>query len=509
MKKNKSPFSVLNAASTTIVVFIFALLLFSCDILRNGFFEVSGWNPGSGYHNPPPGEVTLVFSQEPDRNSVERSFSLAENGKNRPGHFFWQGNRMIFIPAAPLLANRDYLVVLKTDAQNSKGLNLERQFEAAFTTRNGRSRPLLIETIPRDGGVMIEERGRVELLFSLPMDRSSLQYLSFSPSISGAWALEEGGYRAVFTPLENWNTNRLYKLTMGTALADDLELETGEELLLHFSAGIDKTVPEFLYAFALDNSNHTAMILNPDNGAVAENGGWEKSYRLGFVFSKPVDTVSVTSALNCEPSLGMILETAPGFTDTLVYRFTDAPLYGASYTISMAKTVKDAAGNTLENKILWRIRSDGEHSRPPFLKGLRFPKDPASVLELLVYSPEDLFADFPVEGGNYTFDRGVNTWMELYFETAAGAAIDPLSLMDRFKFSATNGAVNFSPRSVELSSFTAADPHLPWKNFYRVEIRGVLTNHPYTGMVTIETGTGLKDSYGNASTEVQRFLLLK
>ena len=494
---------------SVIVFTVILLFFFSCDILRNGVFEVSGWNPGDGYHDPFSIEVCLVFSLEPDRNSVERSFSLSENGQNLSGHFFWKENTMTFTPASPLAVNKDYLITLKTDAQDTKGLNLEKQFEAAFTTRNGEGRPVFLASIPRDGGVITEVRERVELLFSSPMNRSSLQNLSFSPSVSGVWALEQNNRMAVFTPSENWTNGRSYRLNIGSETADEKEMETGREQQLHFSVRIDPAAPELLYACALDPNDNIVLALCADDGTVAENAGWEKNYRLGLQFSKPVDSMSVTSALNCEPFLGMISETPPGYSDFFVYRFTDLPVFGSSYSITLGKTVKDKAGNTTENKILWRVRADGKESKPPLLKGLRFPNNPASLSQLIIYKPDDLFADFPVGNVNYSFDRGIDTWMELYFETAPGAVIDVLSLMEKFRFSSTNGALSFSPRSVAVSGFSVTNPVPLWENCYRVEIRGVMTNHPYTGMVTIEIGAGLKDSLNNKNPEAQRFLLLK
>jgi hypothetical protein len=242
---------------------------------------------------------------------------------------------------------------------------------------------------------------------------------------------------------------------------------------------------------------------------VTENNGWEKDYKIGLQFSKPVDSMSVVSALNCEPGLGMVSEMPPGYYDFISFRFSDTPSFDSSYIITLGKTVRDRYGNTIAEKILWRIKADGEKSKPPQLIGLRCPKDPASLSDLLIYRPEDIFDDFPIEGGNYSYDRGVNAWMELYFETAPGSALDLLSLMDRFRFSATNGALSFSPRSVAVSGFSVTNPVPLWENRYRVEIRGVMTNHPYTGMVTIEIGAGLTDNLGNKSAEAQRFLLLK
>jgi len=518
--------------------FIFICVsLLSCDILRNGIFEVSSWSPGEGYHDPAlTNNIALDFSLEPDRNSAERAFSLSEEGRSIAGHFSWQANRMIFAPAVPLAVNKVYTIVLKTDAQDIKGLSLERQFEAVFTTRYGGGRPALLAAVPEDGTVMQAERGTVELLFSGPLDRDSLQNLSFSPAISGVWNLEDTQCRAVFTPSENWQNGRSYRLTIGAAVQSELEVEAGRGYMLHFVAGTDHEPPELLSASALDDTGADTMILTVAGESATENTGWERNFRLCLVFSEAVDTASVSSALSCEPSLGLILETEPGFSDTVVYRFNDAPVYNASYTISLRKTVRDMAGNTLETKdnteangnteasLIWYIRADGENSRPPLLRGLRFPKTPGSsrsANDLITFTQELLFADFPVESGNYVFDRGVDTWIELYFETAPNASVDLLSLMDRFRFSATNGALSFSPRLMispnemispyEMNnvSFSVGDPAPGWEDFCRVEIRGVLTNHPYTGMVTIEVGAGLRDSLGNKSAEALRFLLLK
>jgi len=511
-----------------LLVCVSCVSLLSCDILRNGIFEVSDWSPGKGYHDPAlTRSIALDFSLEPDRNSAERAFSLSDGDRSIAGHFSWRTNRMIFTPAVPLAVNKVFTITLKTDAQDTKGLSLERQFEAVFTTRYGGGRPALLATVPEDGGILQAERGTVELLFSGPLDRNSLQNLSFSPSISGVWSIEENQCRAVFTPSENWQNDRAYRLNIAAAVQSAVELEAGRNYTLHFSAGTDHDPPELLSASALDENGAEARVLAIAGETAAENTGWERNYRLRLVFSEEVDTASVSSALSCEPSLGLILETEPGYSDTVVYRFNDVPVYGASYTIVLRNSVKDRAGNTLETKrsteangntgasLIWYIRADGENSMPPVLRGLRFPKVPGSSGDLITFAPDRLFADFPVESGNYAFDRGVETWIELYFETVPNASVDLLSLMDRFRFSATNGALSFSPRlmisphEIAGSSFSVGDPASGWDQFYRVEIRGVLTNHPYAGMVTVEVGAGLRDSLGNKSAEAFRFLLLK
>jgi len=503
------------------IIFLLCVSLLSCDILRNGFFEVKSWSPGDGFHDSNSVQtVTLEFSLEPDKNSVERSFSLSENGQNLAGHFSWQGRLMIFTPSSPLAPNKDYSVTLKTDAHDDKGLSLERQFEKVFTTRETGERPYLIGTAPEEGGIIEEKRGVVTLVFSGQLLRNSLQSLSFFPSVSGVWALNEDGGSASFTPSEDWANGRAYRLVIPSSLLSVKELEAGRSSTLHFSVGTDHEPPELLTVSALNNNGETALVLafietNAVNGAIAadvaavENTGWEKPYRICFVFSEPVDSASVASALSCEPSLGFVSETPPGYSDTCIYRFSEPPVYGTLYAVSLRQTVRDSSGNTMGKNARMFIRADGEYSKPPFLRGMRFPKAPALSEELINFSPEILFADFPVESEYYLFDKGTETWIELYFETASGASVDLVSLMDRFKCNVTNGALHFSPRSISDTAFTVEAPVSGWDDYCRIEIRGVLTNHPYMGMVTFEVGSGFKDSLGNLSAETSRILLIK
>jgi hypothetical protein len=526
-------------------IFLLCVSFLSCDILRDGFFEVKSWTPGEGFYDSSAVQtVTLEFTLEPDKNSVERSFSLSEEGQTIAGHFTWQGRRMIFTPAAPLVPNRDYSVILKTEAHDNKGLSLDKQFEKVFTTRDGGTRPFLISTVPEENGIIEEKRGVVTLVFSVPLLRNSLQNLSFTPSISGVWALNDGESEAYFTPSEDWANDRAYRLVIPSSLLSIKEMEAGRSNTLHFSVGTDHEPPELLAVSALNTDGDAAFTLaviktNAVNGApsgdeaAVENSGWEKEYRICFVFSEPVDGASVASALSCDPSLGFISETPPGYSDTWCFRFSPPPVYGELYTVSLRQTVRDGSGNTMEKNVRIYIRADGEYSKPPVLRGMRFLKkrglpvepvvsddepldddpidqndEPLTLPdELITFSPDVLFANFPVDSGYYLFDKAVDTWIELYFETATGASVDLISLMEKFKCNVTNGAITFSPRLVRDKDFSVEEPSPGWEDYCRVEIRGVLTNHPYMGTVTFEVGAGLKDNEGNKSAEASRILL--
>jgi hypothetical protein len=485
----------------------------SCDLLRDGPFEVSGWSPGEGVHDPP-ASVSLWFSLKPDRSSVERSFSLAEDGRTVSGAFSWNGSGMVFIPSAPLEENRDYLISLGTGAQDTKGLSLERRFEASFSTRPESARPVFLESFPPDCGILSGARETIRLVFSRAMDRSTFGGFSFSPSVSGVWSTEDSGRVAVFSPQEDWITGKNYRLTIGPEIESEHGLALGKQTILHFSAGLDTEAPSLVSASILDSEGAVLKPLEAASEGGAENSGWERGCGLEFVFSEPVDSASVLSALSSAPSLGFTLRSPPGYGERHVLRPASEPSWGSSFTLELGASVKDSSGNTLADKYRYGVRVDGPGSKPPSLAGIRLPLNPGEAdPDPVVYRPEDLFADLPLESSAFPFDTGTAFWIELYFDTAAGplgsAGIDPYSLMEKFGVTVTNNALSFSPREIRLSAFSIPEPVSGWEAFSRAEIRGVLTNRPYGGVVTIQTAQGLADSFGNSSGEVFRILLVK
>ncbi|MDR1506126.1 MAG: Ig-like domain-containing protein [Treponema sp.] len=484
------------------------LSVLSCDLLRDGPFEVAGWSPGEGFHDVVPAGVSLWFTLEPDRLSVERSFSLAEDGTAVSGSFVWNDLQMLFIPASPLEKNRDYLISLGTEAQDIRGLSLERRFEALFTTRPESLRPVLLESFPPDLGILEDERETITLRFSQAMDRASFAGFLFSPLVQGTWLSENSGYDAVFIPQDPWTNGRDYRLTAGTEIKSEAGHALGKPVVLHFSAGLDNEPPRLGAVHVLDSRLERIRTLDPET----ENPFWERSYALEFVFSEPVDSASVVSALSSEPSMGLVLCSFPGYGVSHVFRFGSDPVWGTSFTLKLDNTVKDKPGNVLAESFRYRIKADGPASKPPSLAGIRLPLDPGGE-NTAVYRVGDLFEDLPVENSAFPFDTEKNFWIELYFDTAGespeSAEINTFSLMEKFRFSATNNALSFSPREAAVSGFTIPQAVPGWEKFSRAEIRGLLTNRPYGGMVTIETGQALADSFGNLSAETFRILLLK
>jgi hypothetical protein len=289
----------------------------------------------------------------------------------------------------------------------------------------------------------------------------------------------------------------------------------GKELTGYFVVGDDKTPPRLEAAYALDLDGKAAAELLPEETGPLkrENTGWESSYRLALDFSEPVDTADLKNRLTVEPALTLTTETPPGYAERVVFNFTQKPGYLSVFLLRLNAGVRDVAGNESVDPRVFRIRADGPSSKPPRFIGFRMPMapgDPTDV-EAMAFSVEAPFRGLPVQRGEnrYPYDVSISTWIELYFEVIPGTEIDLLSLMNLFRIDATNNALSFSPRSMETGNFAIPDKPPAWEAYYRIKVKGVLTNTTDSGVVIFQIASGLRDSLGNRNEEAFKIPLLK
>ena len=495
----------------------------SCDILRSSRFEVTAWSPGDGYH-PEPEKivVSLDFSREPDRASVERRFSLTADGVRADsgrvkGVFRWDGRKMTFLPLTPLEKNTNYSINLSAETRDTGGLSMDAAFDRGFTTRPEDERPVLISCYPQMYAAVDDQRTEIQLLFSIPVPLNTLyDNVSFTPSMTGSWRLEDGGKLAVFTPAEPWIQNRRYEIHVSASLTDNNEMNAGNDFTSIFTTGTDNEAPALLYAWRITKDGGQEPLY-ADTGAYAgaqsqaENRGWEKEDRLLLVFSEQVDGLSVKNCLSVEDASALVMETVAGYETEFIFYFGTVPVYESRFTFRLKSGVKDVAGNESEDEYVYRIFADGMFSKPPELAGIRLPMSPESVtdMKLACFGTDSLFENIPITDDSYPSTTGVRTWIELYFSTAEGASIDPFSLMELFRVETSNNVLTFSPRLIKSGNFSVSSPQAGWENFQRIEIVGVLTNSTNFGIVNFQIAPGLKDSLGNKNEKLLRISLVK
>jgi len=494
----------------------------SCDLLRTMPFEITAWTPGEGYHNGTEEIIlSLNFSHEPDRASVEKNFSLTGDGNRIKGYFLWDENKIIFHPLAPLEKNIDYIINLSADACSLKGLSLDEPFFREFTTRSDNTRPYLISCFPEMYAEVSDPRAEVRLCFSNSVPLKTLyENVSFSPSITGYWRLEENEKMAVFKPSEQWIHSRQYEIRIASSLTDNNGMTAGNEFLSKFTTGTDRQAPSLVFA-AKKSKDGSLSELKPDKGYTGaaelpvENSGWEKDDMLYLVFSEPVDILTVKNFLSAEEAPGLVQDKSPAenilFNTEFIFKFDSAPVFESRFTIRLKSGVKDSSGNESKDEYIFRIFADGIYSKPPVLTGLRMPMSPENKNnpELFSIGTDSVFNLIPISDNNYPSGESVQTWIELYFDTAQEAAIDPFSLMELFRIETSNNVVTFSPRQIKFSGFSVPQPQSGWEEYSRAEISGIIVNSTNIGLIVFQIGAGLKDSYGNKNDKTMRISLIK
>jgi len=497
------------------------LHLTSCDILRLSPFEVSQWGPGDGRFDDA-GAVTvfLKFSHEPDKSSVEKNFSLLEDGSRVHGRIQWDGARMLFLPLAALEKNRDYTLELAADAHDTRGLSLDKSFEGRFSTRPDDTRVRLLAFYPEMDSTVDDPHSQIRLQFSGEVPTSSLHdHVSFNPAMSGVWHFEPGPFsneECVFTPLEAWTHGQRYELRISSSLSGYNGKTIGREHTGVFFIGADTEKPFLSGAWRISENGDEEKLVEENyegNNVFFENSGWEKSDRLRLNFSKPVDSLSVRNCLDAAGVNVPTLASDAGFIEEIFFRFENAPTYDSRFSLTLKSGVKDSYGNESSDKFIFRIKADGVNSKPPVLIGIRIPMAPgnANDHELISYGTDSLFEDLPIVDGadKYMYTVETESWIECYFDTAQRIPISNFSLMELFRVTTSNNVLTFSPRRIINDNFSSTEPVPGWEVYQRVEIQGKLTNTVHSGLVYIEISAGLADSAGNRNENPLRISLVK
>ncbi|MDR2865529.1 MAG: Ig-like domain-containing protein [Spirochaetaceae bacterium] len=499
-------------------VFVFLCCQFvSCDILRERAFEILSWTPGSGVQEAPD-YISLYFSHEPDQLSVERAFSFTEDGGNVRGRYLWEGKRLSFYPDRPLLKNKDYTLNLSVEAKSVSGISLEKKFEGKFSTRSDETHPFVTSIYPSDESVIDDLYSAISIQFSMAIDLlSCINEIKIEPHTSGVWHMENENTRAVFENAASWQAGKTYKITISPYFQSSGGKISGKTFEARFTAAGDKRPPVLEKIYALDAQDRLVFDLIKYAGTspvdvITENSLWEAEYKLKLQFNKNIDTSVLKTYLVIDPALKYDLEPPFAYTSSVLVRFIEKPAWKSRFNIKINAGIPDSSGNKSSDNFLYRIYANGPFSMPPQLLGVRLAKNPRgdhAAPSYTIITKDDLFKSLDIQQAEYPFDLDIETWVELYFDTAPDAEPDLFSVRDLLTISSTNNALSFVSKKIIGRDFTVpeAAPELSGKK--RIEIQGVLRNSSNFGLITFAIGKGLLDTKQNRNPVEMRIQAVK
>lgn len=469
----------------------------SCSLFQMNEPTIVEFTPEEGYiKNLKDLEISLTFSADMDKTSVEEGFSLTKDGENQEGKFHWQGTRMTFIPSVPLQPKYDYRMLVETSAEDADGNNLASEFSSRFTTRKEHKRPKVTAAGPADGSVLREPRPEIEIRFTEPMDRGSV-YTAFEtyPKIDGTFGWEEDGSVMKYAPSLDLAGGTEYRIELTDEASDMERNRLGEPFIFSFRYGVENTPPVTVSA-GNEEENFSLTPVTGENPVQHIAAGWERWWNILLEFSEEVSGLDIEKRITLSPSPGFSVETRDG--GLYARRFViipPAPLpFDEICFLRIDGSVETISGNSLQTDTSFYFKTDGPGSLPPEVTKLTFLADPAAGLleECTPYGTIDLSGYLPHPGGMET------GFFDIYLRLAESASLVQTECMEQFSIETSADCASLAGVFMQTEDLTgpAPDPEpQPDEQVLRVYV--TIYDNPACGTVTLRLDREFKDSKGN------------
>ncbi|MFW5995555.1 MAG: Ig-like domain-containing protein [Spirochaetia bacterium] len=510
------------------------LFLSGCRLVNMEPLEVIAVDPETARIDAAPGieAVALTLSTRPDRKSVESSFSLSADGVPVAGRFEWHDNTVRFAPYEPIRRGFDYVISLTADAQDSHGNAMLRDFEHEFTTRTISGRPEIVSVLPRNGERIATQGEHIRIEFDRSIDRSSFyEALSISPSIP--YAVEWSQERSVATvrPVRSLTAQQEYALTLSTELTDEENRALSRRFEHAVVAGEPAADPRLVSVTASferapdswlegrqdlpENDARPTLPVYPE-GEVAANieafSDWETFWDLAVEFDRPVNGADLEAAIEIDPEVTYSLEPdtaestdAPGYAHRWRIATTERFEYDRRYTLRLEGVVRDERESELELDGFAVFRTNGSSSLPPSMESVRFLVHPAEAGISGPLTDED---ELDLTHYSTGTERGTPGFFDLYISLAAGAEIDPFTIVDRFSIVADNLAARFELAGIQSTTTGTIEEFDPQPLGYSpghasahehvLRVWLLIEDTERSGLVRIKVDETFTDTYGNA-----------
>ncbi|OIP30183.1 hypothetical protein AUK22_02360, partial [bacterium CG2_30_54_10] len=285
-------------------------------------------------------ELEIRFDRDMEPISVYKSFSMDPS----PGSITWQ-----WIDSQTVLAGfpsflepgRVYTASLATSATDIRGFPLDQPYRWVFTTMLGSDLvpPVLVRVTPPNGAKKFPRNGRIDLLFSEAMNKSSVEgSVKFtSPDVGTlSWYWAPGADSVSFLPARLWDEMVQYRVSIGTECRDLEGNPLGNRVNTSFTTGpsgpeIVETVPAM--------GSRVKLPLN----------------KFEFLFDRAMDRPSVEGAFSMFPAVIPVFSWNTEETKFIV-SWTDALLPTAAEIVaSFSALARDKKTNALGGTTVFRF----------------------------------------------------------------------------------------------------------------------------------------------------------
>jgi hypothetical protein len=310
--------------------------------------------------------VILSFDTEMRKEETEGILQINSDTGAAAGDRFWKGSKLYFVPSPPWTAGTRYALNISGIAYSEDGRELRLERYISFFAINKSAPPRLENFSPNDGASVETSGLTLELHFSCPMERFSVESAF---TIEGAgekkfeWSDDDTVLKIILEKtLLPWT---VYHWT----LKDDAKSRDGvplaREISARFSTDLDKLLPQVTGVFPVIFSGGRWL---PTGGGI--EGDLGSGQGIIVEFNKPMGE-NMLRSLRFDPELAGRTEALSD--KSFVFIPSRDPEPERAYTLIVSADTKDAGGLKLGTDYRITFIPD-----IPFLKIISFSVDCAS-----------------------------------------------------------------------------------------------------------------------------------
>jgi len=285
----------------------------------------------TGIDIPVDSVITITFSENMNKNSVEAAFSISHSVK---GKFTWSDATITFAPNKSLNYGTQYIVTISTNAMDLENENLESEFTWKFTTisPDTSTPPTIIDKSPIGNEVSVDTI--ITITFNELMDTNSVESaFSISPNVEGTFSWNDA--TLTFTPSKTLDYKTQYVVSISTIAKDQKNDYLESEFSWQFT-----TISEIL------PTPPAIITKSPTGNDVSVDSV------ITITFSELMNIVTVETAFSISPS---VEGTFSWDNAILIFTPNKALGYDMLYTVVISTEAKDLEGEALEADYSWKF----------------------------------------------------------------------------------------------------------------------------------------------------------
>lgn len=372
--------------------------------------KVNDISPDAGATGVPvESAVVITFSESMNQQRTADAVAVASSAGLVEGSISWEGRTLTFTPAETLAFDTQYQVNVDTYAEDLVGHALAEPFSASFTTASApdTQAPTIASTSPADAAREIPASTTVAVTFSEQMARQPTEAAFSLVSASGPVGGESSwsGNTFVFTPANELS----YETAYTAKVADSARDRAGNTLGGAYSF-------EFRTAAQPDQEAPWVMASSPAPDATDV----PTDRAISVTFSEPMAKTSTESALRVGNGVDTLAGSLSWSGEKLVFTPEALLAHDTEYTVEVARSAKDQAGNALRERYVAKFLTAPAPSTDAVLKNV-------CINELLV-DPTSSSGDFDTDNSGAAVSS--DEFIELYNSGSTSVDISGWQLWD-------------------------------------------------------------------------------